>query len=625
MCKYLLVGNPNSGKTTLFNALTASREKTGNFYGVTATTSKSGYKLENKRFEVIDLPGIYSLKPYSLEEQNAVKQIYQEEYDFIVCLIDALSPLGGLELVRELLPLNKRLIIGVTKLEGLTKRGGKLDLKRLEQVFGVEVVAVNAKSAGSVKAFKERLKNNNDKRINDFNSDKIVREVFFPPKRQSLDKALLNPLFCFVLCLIIFSAVFFIAFSPYSLVSLISKKIENGFEIICQALGERLINGGVSKFVTTVLQKGLNSCGAVLGFLPQLITLNFFMLLLEESGIASRYSILLAKLLKRGGLSGKSIFPLVSSLGCTSVSCRLCNSSENEKIKLRTLSCLPFVPCSAKNAVFLFLCSRLFPYPFVAIILIYSLHLGGLIIYSRLAERLNPTEKLKVVVELAPLVFPDLKSVLYSSLGVAISFFKKIFLSVLLVSITLAIFTSLDKGFNYTDEIQNSLLAIMGKKISIAFRPIGLEDWQIVVALLCGLFAKETTVGVISMLYGEAFTLGLASAVSLIVFFSAYPPCFIALSAFNQERRRLGFKIFIKHLLIGYIGALFTFNLLTKRLVFSIIILSLIIVGWLVYENRYCKYKRKIISNCGKRGCRIFSFTKALSQKGRKGKRKESK
>ncbi len=625
MFKYILVGNPNSGKTTLFNALTQSAEKTGNFHGVTATLAKSGYKFKNSSYIVEDLPGIYSLQPYSLEERVSVNALKGGDYHCIICLIDALSPLGGLELVKNLKALNKSVVVGVTKLNLLRKRGGELNLQKLEKALGVQVLEVNAKSSRSVKDFKNKISNLKKQDLNDFNSEKILKQIYLAPKRRKLEIALLNPALCFAVCLVIFSVIFFISFSQYSFISKLSRGLENGVENLVQLLSDKMLGLGVSEFVIAVIQKGLSGCGAVLGFLPRLVTLNFFMLLLEESGIACRYSIILSNRLKRGGLSGKSVFPLISSLGCTALSCKLCNASENQKIKERTLNCLPFVPCSAKNVVYLFLCSKIFSYPAIALILIYIFNLIALTVYAYFAERVNPSNSSPEIVEIAPLTTPDLKSVISSSLAVALSFFKKIILSVLMVSVTLSILTSLDGSFNFTTQLQNSLLARASKKISFLFAPIGLDKWEIVVALICGLFAKETTVGAITMLCGSSFSLPITSGVSLITFFTLYSPCLIALSAFNKEKAFLGVKIFIKQTVFGYIGALFVYNLLTKNFVFSIIILSLIIVGWLGYENRYSKRKRKTISHCRKARRGVFFTAKTFTQKRRKGKRQEGK
>lgn len=615
MFKLALVGQANSGKTTLFNALTNSKEKVGNFHGVTATISKSAYKLNNTTFEVADLPGIYSLVPRSLEEQTTTDYLIKGQYDYIICLIDGLCPLGALELILQLKKLNKPIIVGVTKLNLLKKRGGYLDLEVLEKNIGVTIVEVNAKSSKSVLNFKRYIENFKREKVINFSPEKTLRQAFTEPKPQRLEKLLLNPFWCMLICVVIFWLVFFLAFSHYSIVSIFSAKIEVGVEVLSQFLTEKLLTLGVTNFVASILQKTINSTGIVLAFLPKLLTLNFCMLILEESGVASRYSIILSNLLNKGGLNGKSVFPLISGLGCSAISCKLCNASQNEKVKGRTLACLPFVPCSAKSVVFLFLCS-LFTYPTLALICVYLFNILALVIYAWLAQRLNPIKSSPQVLELAPLAIPNIKSVVSSSVTLAISFFKKIILSVSLVSLTLAVLTCLDSGFNYTNQLDNSLLAQVGKVVSPIFKPIGFS-WEIVLALLCGLFAKETTIGTITMLYGNSLSISMASLISLIVFFSLYSPCFIALACFNKESKWLGVKIFVKHTLFGYIGALFVYNLLTKRLVFSIIMLCLIVVGWLVYEKFYCRYKRKIISPCGKARGGLCRATKTISQKGR--------
>ncbi len=616
MSRILLVGPPNAGKTTLFNALTNSREKTGNFHGVTATVATANYTYKGKIFCVSDLPGIYDLTPYSLEEKTAIEEL-KGEYDCILCVIEAVYPLAAITLLQQLKSTNKPIIAVITKCKLHKKRGGSFDTELFQRLSGVSAMEVDG---NEVEPLKERLLNLERGKDFDFDCNRVLNMVYTPSKRGKADKLFLNPFFCVAFCLALFSLVIFSVFAKISPVYMCSQLLQKGFSSISLIVEEKLLILGVSEFVITVITRGLEAFGAVLGFIPQLVALNLFMMIIEESGIAERYSLHLGKYLRRLGLSGKSVFPLVSCLGCTAVSCKLSNTAESEDIKRRTISSMAYLPCSAKNAVLIFLCSRVFRQSVLVLILVYLICVALLVLNAIIIQRIKPVNECLKVYSLSPFTFPNMRKVIKGSIDSACLFFKKISLSVLLVGITIGILTSVTIDFNYTSNLQESILCALGKKIAVIFKPIGLGDWKLIVSLISGLFAKETTLGVIEILYGESFYLSSVQGVCFITFFALYPPCFVAISSM-QENAKIGVIVAIKHLVLGYIGAFFVNILLTKGVLFSIIFLGIIFGCLICYEIIYCKRKRKTFTRVGKGGRGLRSMSKTPSQKRYKNKR----
>lgn len=618
MSKILLVGPPNAGKTTLYNLLTSSKEKTGNFHGVTATVASGDFTYKNKTFTICDLPGIYSLTPYSLEEKNAVREL-KGDCECVICLIEAIYPLAGLRLINELKPLNKPIIAVITKSKLHNKRGGRFDLETFKTLSGVSAV-----KSEDLKGLKELILNAKFSNIKNFDTSELLSKIYTPSKRGKMDKILLNPLFCIFYSVALFSLVIFAVFSAVSPISKLSVALQNGFSKLSLIFSERLIEFGITDFVVTVCARALEATGALLGFIPQLVALNFFMLVVEDSGIAERYSFILGRYLKVLGLSGKSIFPLVSCLGCTALSCKLTNNAENKEVKNRTLNCMPFLPCSAKNAVLIFLCVKIFPHPEMVLIATYCFCVALLVLNAKICQRINPISVGEGIVELAPFAFPSLKKILKSSLDCLTSFIKKISFSVIAVGVIIGVLTSVTLDFNYTADLQSSMLCHFGKKIAVALKPIGLGDWKIVVSLISGLFAKETTLGTLEILYGDNFYLTTAQGVSFLVFFTLYPPCLVAISAIVEQNKKMGLLLAVKHLILGYIGALFAYIVLTKGVLFSIIMLSIIFGCVIFYEIIYSRRKRKTFTHCGKRGCGVFSLSQTSTQKGYKDKRQKN-
>jgi ferrous iron transport protein B len=258
------------------------------------------------------------------------------------------------------------------------------------------------------------------------------------------------------------------------------------------------------------------------------------------------------------------------------------------------------------------------------LVVIYSLCLVLTWLNAYIAQKVFPTNYSSSVCELAPFVLPSFKKALKFSLNSLTSFIKKIIVSVFLVGIGIGILSSITLKLDYTVDLQESILGFLGKKLAIVFKPIGLGDWRIVVSLLCGLLAKENTLGVLEILYQGNIGFGYKQALCFITYFALYPPCVMALGCVQSQRKGLGIYLVIKHLILGYIGALFVYIILTKGVLFSIIMLGIIFGCVAIYEIYYCKRQRKTFTHCRKGRCRVCSMPKATTQKGYKGQRQKN-
>ena len=603
MNRYILVGTPNCGKTTIFNAITGLKEKGGNWHGVTATAKKGVYISKNNTFELLDLPGIYSLKTYSCEESVTVDYLLKESYTAIILVVDATSPYGASRLLQELLPLNKKIILLFNKTQ-------KTEIDR-QKLIDLRVVfyEINPYKTKSVLSFADNLSNLK------FNYNSLNLDCFKSAKQPFYDRYLLNwyvflPIF-FVLVL----GSYYLAFSNF-FGGQVSKLLSAGIERIA----DFSLQLKLTDFLSSIIFKTINSLGGVISLIPQVVILQFCLFMLEESGLSLRFCVITYNLLAKLGLSGKSLFPLISSLGCGAVSCKLCNACENQKIKDNTLKLLPFIPCSAKNSVVIFICLKTFKKPYLVLVLAYLVLILITLCYAFFSQKIKKVQKESMFLELVDLSFPNIKKLFLELLNTLCDFFKKIITTCLVISFALAIFTSVTPYFSIAQNIEDSLLCFICKKFAFVLKPIGFSDWKILLALLLGLFAKEGVISTICALYPSGFSLSFTGGILLIFIVLIYPPCLTNLVAFGKEKKRLGFIIFIKHTLFAYLGAVLLKILLTKPLYFCIITL-LVIGAFLVYERIYLPRKRKTKYNFAKTKFKLFFNTIAIPKKRYKGKR----
>lgn len=592
MFEYLLLGNPNSGKTTLYNALCDKNEKTGNWHGVTAVVKRGSYIFEKEEFYVSDLPGIYSLKASSIEEKNTLKKLNELTSEKIIVLVDANHIEGAVKLCEELIEKGFKFSVVLTK-------AGFTDIKTVklcEEIFGVSVFAVNAYDYKSVKSFKESVKNLKT-------VERLKKVDFFQNNFCQADKYLLNPFINTALFIVFCLSCLYCCIGRYSLGKFCSDFFELQSDRFCGYVGEYLMRKKVSVFLVRVVCGGIQGVSDVFSFIPQIVILNCFLYVYEESGFAERTASVMFPVLNKSGLGCKSLFPLISGFTCTAVSCELCNSCENEKSKIRALNGLSVVPCSAKIAVFIFLSKTFFGKPFLAVAFLFLLQ-TAVAVATVIWFTVTNDEKEYFVKELDKLRFPPLKSVLKKSFVSVVDFIKKTAVVIALISVALSVFTGVSVNFTLCDNVSESLLGFFAQKISFVFYPLGIRDWRYIVGVLCGLFAKEGVIGALSSLSVSGAGLSFSSRCAFCVFFALYPPCLVAMNSFRKEKNFLfSLKIFLKNLIFGYIGGFLTYKTLNGEYLFLIIFIIFVIIFFKVsYEvkKRYGKKRRKNFANCVK-------------------------
>ncbi|MDE7301091.1 MAG: ferrous iron transporter B [Clostridia bacterium] len=516
----VLAGNPNAGKTTLFNAVTKSRLKTGNFHGVTTVPAQK--QVGDIMF--IDVPGMYSFNSYTMEEDSAAEAARQA--DLIVNVVDSLTLENSLNLTRRLIALNPNTVIYLTKLDNLKRRKGWLDAEKLSHLFGVPVFTSlkELKQAVSSRRFAKPEKNL-----------KIALNEAYYGGNCNLNKA--EKLFYnkfFALFFFIFSLIFtfFITFYP----NMPGALLKDGLNwLICEkltgALASAIRNEMLSSFVCEGIVGGV---GGVLTFIPQIAILYLVLILLDESGVSSALTFVTDGLFDKVGLSGRAAFSLVSGFGCTAAAIATTRGYREESSRRRTVAVLPFIPCGAKMPVFLTFLSPLFKNPFPAVCVLYFAGVAVAILSCAIIKGKREEQ----ISEITPVSIPKLAIVLKKLFFQLLSFIIKVSTYIFLFCIISWLLSHLSFTRGFCDP-EYSILGVVSKGICYLFYPMGITDWRIAYAALTGFAAKENVAATIALLIPEGLSLGLAPSIALCVFFLFCPAC---ISAFAASVKEIGFK-----------------------------------------------------------------------------------
>lgn len=567
-----LVGNQNSGKSTLFNELTGMNQKIGNWPGVTIE-QKSGV-IKNTKHEIIDLPGIYSLNPYTIEEEISINYIKNKRVDLIINIVDATCLERSLYLTTQLLDWGVPLLILLNMSDKLESRGLKIDAKKLEEKLGTKVLKISALKGIGIDETITYISNyhftrNSKITFSNFSTEeaitkryeaisKICEECLIRKKNknnitQNLDKLFLSkvlsiPIFFFIMFLVYFLSVGVIG-------NLTSDFIANSIGYLGEATRKILDLAGVSEWISSLICDGIiTGVGSVLSFLPQLIALFLCIVFLETTGYMSRISFLLDKIFRKVGLSGKALIPFIIGTGCSVpgvMSAKILESDYDRKV---TSVLTPFIPCSAKLPIIALFTGYFFEenYGVVAT----SFYLLGILITIVSSLIIKKVFKVKsyspYISELPEYNLPNLKYILKEVFNKVMDFIKKAGTLIFLSSIFVWFLLSFSCEFQYGVEIDKSILAFLGKKISWFFKPIiGVTSWEASVSALQGLIAKEQIISsmkIISGLSGEVksayeiFGTGSpfdffdkASSYAFVAFNLFTAPCFATISAMKKE------------------------------------------------------------------------------------------
>lgn len=527
-----LVGNQNSGKTTLFNCLTGMNAKIGNWPGV--TIEKKVGTIKSTKHEITDLPGIYSLSPYSAEEEVSRNFVFNENPDVIINIVDATCLERSLFLTTQLLESNCKVIVALNMADKLEEKGLSIDEKKMEEMLGAKVIKISAlKETGIEELIKEidkPIKRNENKVIPEYLSkdydiekyeeivnqkylfiSRVVETCIKKKKRpeaisDKLDKIFLNRWLAFPIFIIIMFLIYYLSVGIVGsfTVDLVGDAVGSFGEWV----GSLMENIGLSEWLNSLVVDGIIAgVGAVLGFVPQLIILFLCIALLETTGYMSRISLLLDKVFRKLGLSGKSLIPFIVGSGCSVPGIMGTRIIENEDERKMTAILTPFIPCSAKLPIIALFAGYFFPNSSgIASASLYFFAIAVIIISALIMKKLVFKHTSSTYIsELPEYKLPSAKYILKDVFDKVMAFIKRAGTIILLCSIIIWFLLSFSFKMEYGVDVEESILANIGNKISWVFKPmLGTNSWEATVSAIQGLVAKEQVVSSMAVINGLA-------------------------------------------------------------------------------------------------------------------------
>ncbi len=624
----ILTGNPNTGKTTIYNLLTKSNEHVGNWHGVTITEKSK----QTKHFNVVDLPGLYSLNNIaSLEENNAVEYLKKHSEDVILNIVDANNLERNLFLTTQLIQSGYKVCLLVNLTTKKTNK--KIDYSKLSQKLNVPVIATNGKNRNELINNLLNLTFNQTKLLRHFVSEEeiynFVNEIIDYAVTETnktlayglskLDKLLLNKYLALPIFFALIFAIFYLTFS--SVGSYLSDQIRNSILSLCnnsQFLNVYLQNNAPA-FYNFVNECLINGVLNVLCFLPQITILNLCLNILEESGYISRLAFLFDDVLSALGLSGKGVFTLLMGIGCSATAITTSANMQNKNSKNKLALLTPNISCSAKLPIYTIIGSAFFGVNNIFIIAgLYLLGLVVLMVQAYIYNKIKPTNE-TFILEFPPLRVPSFKRVLLNSFKTAINFILKAGSVILLFSCIIWVLQHFTYKFKFTTNINESLLKHISTFLVPIFMPLGFNSWGLVASLISGLVAKEMVISSIGILNGVGIDMLANSltnsssavffthktAIVFLVFCLLYTPC---MATYAMQKNMCGRKIALLSMAIQFVTAyvismlmqtILTLCSFWQGIVALICIFEIIlIIRWVLKNKKRCNGNCENCSTC---------------------------
>lgn len=632
---FALAGNQNCGKTTLFNQLTGANQRVGNFPGVTVDR-KSGSIKGYQETEVTDLPGIYSLSPYSSEEIVSREFILNEKPTGIINIVDATNIERNLYLTMQLMELNIPMVLALNMMDEVRGNGGSILINEMEDILGIPVVPISAtKNEGieelvnhavHVAKYQERpgrndfcdekdnngavhrclhsimhliedhskasgipirfaatklvegdkdilkglkLSQNEEETIEHIICQmeeerqldrsaaiadmrfsfikKLVNDCVVKPKESKerersvkIDKILTGKYTAIPAFIVIMSLVFYLTFNVIG--AWLQGLLESGIEKLTNVADNALSNWGANGALHSLIIDGIfNGVGSVLSFLPVIVILFFFLSLLEDTGYMARVAFVMDKLLRKIGLSGRSIVPMLIGFGCTVPGVMASRTLPSERDRKMTILMTPFMSCSAKLPIYGFFAAAFFP-KYAGLVMV-GLYFLGIVVGILMALILKNTkfkgEAVPFVMELPNYRMPGIKNVAQLLWEKAKDFLQRAFTVIFVATIVIWFLQTFDFRLNMVADSKDSMLAVIAGFIAPIFEPLGFGDWRVSTSLIAGFMAKESVVSTLSVLFGSTeimlSVIAPSAAAALLVFCLLYTPCVAAVAAVKRE------------------------------------------------------------------------------------------
>ncbi|MEG0856913.1 MAG: ferrous iron transport protein B [Terrisporobacter sp.] len=553
MINVALFGNPNVGKTTVFNLLTGSNQYVGNWPGVTIDR-KEGYL--NKNIKIVDLPGIYAMDTFSNEEKVSKEFLENGDVDVIVNVVDASNLDRNLYLTTQLMKYNKPIVILLNMIDVADSKGIKIDYDKLSKNLNVTIVPIIAKKKSGLENI-ESIIENAPKQLVDYpikfgnetetykKLETIIADSTIVPSQNKksisdyIDMVVLNPILAYPVFIGVLLILFKFTFDW------VGGPLQEGLTVLIENYVMTPVDGLLANssvwFKSLIVDGVLGGVAGTLPFFPLIFTLFFGISLFEDSGYMSRTAFLMDKIMSKVGLSGKAFIPMVMGLGCSSPAIMATRTLESEKDRKITALIAPLMTCGAKLPIYALFVTIFFPKN--EAIVTTSLYLLGIVVAILVALVLNKTvyktEIEPFVLELPEYKVPTVSSLLKNTWSKSKGFLIRVVTVMFAMSVVIWFLSSFNFS-GFTENMDESFLASLGKLIAPIFAPLGFTDWRISVSLLTGLGAKEIVINTMTVLFGNlpqvlptVFT-GV-TAYAFLVFSALYTPCIAALATMRKE------------------------------------------------------------------------------------------